>query len=366
MNKIRIVLILIILDLMAFFSILKLIDLNTMLWWAEGVVVLVIISLLYFVIDKSSKGILRYLNNLIKLNQSRTVQIESKFNELISGNVTAKEEIKIAFKGLSDNQNTIYEKVSNQQCETIKSIETLANINENMNTSIKELLRKEQEFMEANVKVANELKEESLNLSKFFMSSNKEFKQDFDENNNKLNKVLTEYFNIMSSKVNYSIEESTKFVKEFFYDIKDNNAKGFEQIQNITSDKIDEMKNLLVENNTKTQETFNNSVELFQINLSSFEEKNNVALEEYNRQLVKDIGKNIKEINKQITRGNEDWKEITEQLSTSNVDTIKETYNLLAQMVELHNDLLKQLNENQTKMMELNGADIELMRDIIK
>lgn len=337
-----------------------------MLWWVEGVVVLVIIPLLYVVIDKSSKGILRYVNNLIKLNQSRTSQIELKFNELISENVTVKEQIKIAFKGLSDNQNTIYEKVSNQQCETIKSIETLANINKNMNTSIKELLEKGQEFMEANVKVANELKEESLNLSKFFIKSNKEFKQDFDENNNKLNKVLIEYFDIMSSKVNYSIEESSKFVKDFLYEIKDNNAKGFEQIQSITSDKIDEMKNLLVENNTKTQETFINLVKLFETNLSSFEEKNNAALEEYNGQLVKNIGKNIKEMNKQITRGNEDWKDITDQLSTSNVNTIKDTYNLLAQMVELHNDLLKQLNENQTKMMELSAADIELMRDIIK
>lgn len=373
MKTTRTVLILMVLDLMAFFSILKIVDSNNMLWGIEVVLAVGIIPLLYSAIGSISKALLVQAEEFIKLMEKERQETDIKFSELIKENENFKEAIIDAFKNLNDNQNSICEKISGLQSETIKSIQALTNKNEDMNKNINELIIKEQEFINVTFNNSNALKENYENLDKFFKNSSNEFKQNFAENYSQLNKLLEEQLNRISTKVNSSIEKTNDFLNDFsnlytkFTDeLKENEIRNFEQIKEITSGKIDEMQHHLVDNNSKMQENISGMALLFDDTLNRFEEKVSETIENYTYKLSKDIGKDIKDIHKKLVEDNGEWKQITEEYSDKNTEVINQIHELIQKMSNLHNNLLKQIDENQKKMMHLNESDIKLMKDMMK
>lgn len=481
MKTTRTVLILMVLDLMAFFSILKIVDSNNMLWAIEVVLAVGIIPLLYSAIGNISKAILVQAEDFVKLREEEKREIDIKFNEVIKQNENFKEAIVDAFKNLNDNQNSICEKISSLQSESIKCIQSLANSSENMNGSItklfddtrknvdlrfdefikqnenlkgeiitafknlndnqnsayentrslqsetiksiqalanssenmyenttklfehtrknidlrfdefiksvqaladndenmnkniNELLIKEQEFINVTFNNSNTLKESYENLNRFFTNSSDEFKENFAENYSQLNKLLEDKLNRISTKVTSSIEKTNDFLNDFsnlytkFTDeLKENEIRNFEQMKEITSGKIEEMQQNLIDNNLKSQENISEMALLFDNTLNSFEEKTSETIENYTHQLSKDIGKGIKDIHKKLVEDNGEWKRITEEYSDKNTEVINQIHELIQKMSNLHNNLLKQIDENQKKMMHLNESDIKLMKDMMK
>ena len=373
MKTIKTVLILMVLDLMAFFSILKIVDLNNMLWGVEAILIVGTIPLLSVAIENISKVLSAQAENFMKLREKERQETDSKFREFIKQNENFKETVVFVFKNLNDNQNSVYENMRIIQLETLKSVQALADNKENMNKNINELLIKEKEFINVTANNSNTLKKSYENLNEFFTNYSNQLKQNFTENYNQLNKLFEEQLNRISTKVNSSIEKTSDFLNDFsnLYtkftgELKENETKNFKQMKEITSEKIGEMQQHLIDNNLKTQENISAMAVLFDDTLNKFNEKVFETIESYTHQLTKDIGKGIKDMHKKFAEDNGEWKQITEEHSDKNTEVVNQIHGLIRTMSNLHNDLLKQIDENQKKMMELNESDIKLMKDMIK
>ncbi|MDB8562369.1 hypothetical protein PNU51_13840 [Turicibacter sanguinis] len=303
MNKLKSIILLIVLDLMIFYTSLN-IQYNNYNLIVTGICIVIMLIL--------SKKLINILSD--------------KFNLYYNENKT---NLNIIKEQHEENHKLVIEKINGLRLENENVIKDIIYTHKILSGKLYTLIEAENNLL-------SELKEHNLNSSKMLL----------DYLNN-LNKEI-----VMYQQVNI---ENIKEVQSTLLELSKD-----------TSSNISNIKLILNEFISNTNTNLNEIAILFDDTIKAIE-KSIVEQNDKNHSLLnRSLDKNLKDLNKKIVEGHSNSINLLNDISGNNLNTLKDIQNIINQLSKLHKDLLKEIDNNQKKMMELNEEDIMLMREMIK
>lgn len=178
------------------------------------------------------------------------------------------------------------------------------------------------------------------------------------EHNSNSIKILLDYLKNLNKEITIYQQVNSENIKEV--------QSILLQVSKDTSSNISTSRSILNEFISNTNTNLNEIAMLFDDTIKDIEksivEQNNKNSSLLNRSL----DKNIKDLNKKIVEGSSNSINLLNDISNNNINTLKDIQSIINQLSKLHKDLLKEIDNNQKKMMELNEEDIMLMREMIR
>ena len=306
MNKLKNIILFIILDLLIFY---------TLLYIKYNKYTLITIGTCIFVMIILSKKLVEILSNKFKLYYNET-----------------KTSINIIRDRNEENHKLVINKINDIRLENENVIKDIIYNDKIFSEKLSTLIETENNLL-------YELKDHNLNLNKILL--------DYLNNLNNLNKEI-----LMYQQVNV---ENIKEVQGTLL-----------ELSKETSSNISDMKLILNEFISMANTNLNEMSILFDDTIKEIE-KSMIEQNDKNHSLLnRSLDKNIKDLNKKVVEGNSNSINLLNNISDNNLDTLKEIQNLINQLSKLHKELLKEIDNNQKKMMELNEKDIMIMKEMIR
>ncbi|MGL4773263.1 MAG: hypothetical protein ACRC2K_06830 [Clostridium sp.] len=325
----------------------------------------------------SFRNNMNIIDNMRNTFESNINEIGTTFNKEINN---TKESL---IKGVLEGNRELYDKLN----------EAITSLNSLIKDNIDEL--KEVHILNSN-ELSNTLITSSIELSNKLTSSSIELRENFEATISNLNDNLTATLNEFIQNIEVLKHVNTSNVVNV-----EKVAQGLIVLQEGLTSKLNELMNngevvlsSLSENTNALKEALSDNLE----NMKNEISQGNISFQEGLKglkEIVEDIGalhddglndlkttlreesnnniitltagleKNITSMNRKFTDENRIWKDQTEELQKSNSSAIIEVKNLIVDLSKLHSDLLKELDNNQKRMMELGEEDIKLMREMI-
>ena len=358
MKNEKAIFILIVLDLMVFFSLIPMINTNNIFIIIEILLGIGIIPLLNSFISKLTKIFISNNSELIQSNDKLRNDMALNIKILIDENKNMKENIEIKFDEFKNEQNLICENISKSQQKIIECIDNFVIANKGINNDVQILLNKENEIIDNIIKNNNILEIKYKELNEFFIKYCNDLKNQLNIDNKETEKLLEEKISKIVNIIEFYKEISEKLFNQYI----EESSKNFRDLNQIMENKIDEMKNNLNEKNEKTQKNLESIEILFDDTINNFKEEITEIIKEYDSDLNKNINnmnKKLIDINRNLRDTNEDYLE----KSNKNIENINNSIN---KQIEMHKEFLYKLDENQKNMLRLNKDDIVLMKELIK
>ena len=271
-------------------------------------------------LSETNKGMSDNLFSLIGLNKELITNLNNynlEINEILKNNISS----------MSDE----ILKYQNQNVEIVKNIEVLL-------TKYNEKLLNNIESM--NISLENNINTGTNNIIDELLNNNKKLSEDM------INSI---------QKVDNIVDESNKVISRSFSDIsleiKNNNETSIGRLDELSKNITSNLQNMGI---------------LFDSTLRGMDDTIKKQNEKNNRDLNRSIEGNVKKLKKEISEGNNQSIEILESLKEEQVHNIEEVKNIVQNITGLQQELLKAMNANQKKMLELNEEDINLMKEMIR
>lgn len=222
-------------------------------------------------------------------------------------------------------------KYQNQNVEIVKNIEILlTQYNEKLLDNIKSM----------NTSLENNINTGTNNIIDELLNNNKKLSEDITNSIQKVDNI---------------VDESNKVISRSFSDISleiKNNNEG-------SIGRLDELSKNITSNLQDMGVLFDGILRRMEDTIKNQNEKNN-------RELNRSIEGNVKKLKKEISEGNNQSIEILESMKEEQIHNIEEVKYIVQKITGLQQELLKAMDDNQKKMLELNEEDINLMKEMIR
>ncbi|MGL5150081.1 MAG: hypothetical protein ACRC7N_05815 [Clostridium sp.] len=262
--------------------------------------------------------------------------ITSNSTTLLNGLSLSSSEL---FSNINSNFRDLHEELNNNNCTLFESLNSNArDLYNNLNANLELLNGNINEITNINKDTLNNINTLGIGFSNFendmkvsmeaFSLKEENLIVEITNCNNELHDIISKGLDTILSESSSYNEKSAIILTELKGVIVDMGA--------LIDDSIVEMKNGIVEENSRN-----------------------------NRSLGSIFERQIKELNRRLLEGNRKWQEISEEIDKNNSVYINDVKRVCMDMNSLHRELLRALDDNQKKMLELNEEDIKLMREMI-
>lgn len=410
MKKSIVMFIMLILDLVIYFSIVDIKFQQSNFNYLKVLFLVLIIPLLYVIINDVIKVAKLKFDELIELKKLEKSNIDLRIETLISENEKIRLENNKLMENIQSNNEELCKCMVNVQEQLIEGMDKLSNsITKSMdrlnNASIdcmdklKSNISNSVENLSINVKNATNTVRQGndsvienvstlINMEKKFVENinisidvlnNRYEKIDelFTLKNNELRESLFNQYNELSNILGQRYSELKITLGNNYKELGDTLVEKYNEVANLNSNglvRLNESINYGIEQLIKSEE---NNKEVIEENLGELadliedtirELKNNLteAIEDNNEGLSRVISRNLSKLDKNNEELNNKWQELSERTHLENKDIIVDIRNSISKVANLHNDMLIKMDENQTKLLELNKEDINLMKELIR
>ena len=421
MKKSIVMFIMLILDLVIYFSIVDINFQQSIFNYLKVLLLVLIIPLLYIIINDVIKVAKLKFDELIEFNKKEKSNIDLRIETLINENEKIRLENNKIMENVQNNNEELCKCIINVQEELTKGMDKLINsISESMNKlnndstecmdNLKSSISNLVEDLSINVKNAtNTVKQgnedviervnalidiekrfiENINVSidalnnrhetiyDLFTLKNNELRDSLLNQYNELSNILGERYSELNITLGNNYEALGDKLNNKYTELTDALVEKYQELSNSNSEvlgKLNERINSGIKQLIKSEENNKEIIEenlgelaaLIEDTIRELQKSLTEAIEDNNEGLSRVISKNLSKLDKNNEKLNNKWQELSTSTHLENKDIIVEIRNSISKVAKLHNDMLIKMDENQNKLLELNKEDINLMKELIR